>query len=105
MIAAGGTRLAVSELSWMECRVKPLRDHNQATLKLFQQFFTAENLHIQPLDLAVIDHATRLRAAYQLKVADALQAACALACGPDVRFITNDQRFSKVPDLITVPLQ
>ncbi len=89
----------------MECRVKPLRDDNQAALKLFQQFFTTEGLHIQPLDLAVIDHATRLRAAYRLKAADALQAASALACGPNVHFVTNDQRFIKVPDLITVPLQ
>jgi len=92
-------QIAVSELSVMECRVKPLRDADAVALARYQQFFQQQRLRIQPLDSTVLDTAARLRAAHRLKTPDALQAASAIVCGADPVFVTNDARFSDVRGL------
>src|SRR5579872_1770824 len=70
---------AASYLSLLECRIKPLRDHNEILLKHYQQFFCAKDLSLVPLPLKTIEHATELRAYYNLRTPDALQAAAALS--------------------------
>jgi predicted nucleic acid-binding protein len=93
--------LAVSRLSVMECRVKPLRESNTALLQRYSDFFAA--VHVLELSAATIDLATEIRADYGLKTPDALQAACALLWQRDaqeeVLFVTADKSFSKVPSL------
>lgn len=90
---------AVSSLSLLECRVKPLREKNKEILDAYHTFFTAYNLSIIQLDIPVIEHATQLRASYQLRTPDALQAACAFSIDDDVIFITGDSGFKKIPKL------
>ena len=89
--------LAVSRLSVLECRVKPLREGNTAVLKRYDDFFGA--VHIVELNPVVVDLATGLRVQHGLKTPDALQAASALTgSGPTV-FVSADTVFSKVTGL------
>ncbi len=92
-------KFAVSRLSWLECRVKPLRDNDQFLLNLYKQFFATSNLKIIELDAQVIDTATSLRAQYNVRTPDALQAASALAISDSVLFITGDVKFKNLPEL------
>lgn len=93
-------QLAVSCLSVMECRVKPLREGNTALLQRYADFFGA--VQILELDAEVVDAATELRARHGLRTPDALQAASALIwqrAGEEVVFVTADQGFERVPSL------
>lgn len=90
---------AVSRLSILECLVKPLRDNDQALIKRYGQFFSSRDLKIIELSPAVIDRATQVRAYCSIKAPDAIQAASALSIKGPVRFVTNDKRFTVVPDL------
>lgn len=93
--------LAVSRLSVMECRVKPLRELHANLLQRYAEFFAA--VQVLELSAETIDLATELRADHSLKTPDALQAACALQWQRDgqqeVLFVTADNSFTKVPTL------
>lgn len=92
---------AVSELSLLECRVKPLREQNADVLAAYDRFFSRRDLLHVPVGKGVIREAARIRAAHNLKTPDALQAACALSVPGEVLFVTNDRRFDRVPGLRT----
>ena len=92
-------KFAVSRLSWLECRVKPLRDKDQFLLELYQQFFATNDLKIIELDAQVVDIATGLRAKYNVRTSDALQVASALAISDSVLFITGDIKLKRIQDL------
>ena len=100
----GRMEIAVSALSWLECRVKPLREENQTLLEHYQAFVTRPRLHIQPIETQVLDRATWLRAYHRLKTPDAIQAASALLLEGEVLFVTGEARFEKVPGLKVVRL-
>ena len=89
--------LAVSRLSVLECRVKPLREGNAVVLKRYDDFFGA--VHIVELNPMVVDLATALRAQHGFKTPDALQAACALSLSGSVLFVTADAGFSRLSGL------
>ncbi len=89
--------LAVSRLSVLECRVKPLREGHTALLKRYDAFFAA--VHIVELSAEVVDAATFLRARHGLKTPDALQAASALVASDRTLFVTADAGFAKVTGL------
>ena len=90
--------LAASRLSWLECRVKPLREGDRALLASYSRFFSG-GVQIVELSAEVVDHATELRAKFGLKTPDALQAASALRLpGPSI-FLTGDAGFSRVKGL------
>ena len=91
--------VAVSRLSWLECRVRPLREKNKSALTQYENFFAASDLVIVDLTAAVVETAAQLRAALNLATPDALQAACALQIEGPVRFFSNDQRLARVPGL------
>lgn len=93
----GAPVVAVSRLSVLECRVKPLRDGDVALLARYDDFFAV--CHIVELSAAVVEKATALRVRHGLKTPDALQAACALALPGLVCFVTGDQGFTKVTGL------
>ena len=89
--------LAVSRLSVLECRVKPLREGNAALLKRYDDFFAS--VRMVELSAAVVDAATLLRARDGLKTPDALQAASALVASESPVFVTVDAGFAKVSGL------
>lgn len=102
-IRAGSRNIdtAVSELSWLECRIKPLRDNNVTLQAHFERFFSQPSMIRVGLGVQVIDTAARIRARHKLSTPDALQAACALSLDTELVFLTNDRRFDRVPGLKT----
>ena len=97
-MAAAGDQAAVSDLTWLECRVKPLRLGDAAALTAMEAFQTAADVVRVPLPTAVYERATRIRASYAYKLGDALHLAAAVEAGCGV-FLTNDLRLSAFPDI------
>ena len=104
---AGGETpaLAVSALSRLECRGRPLRDGDQALIDRYDAFFADPGLVVIALDEAVLDRAAELRARCRLRTPDALQAASLLVADADGAFVTGDADFMAVPDLQVHPVQ
>jgi predicted nucleic acid-binding protein len=97
--AGSTTLLGLSRLSWLECRVGPLRRGDQAALQRFDAFFARADLCWVELSAAVVEQATIIRACHNLRTADALQAASCLQLGPDAVMISGDSAFARVPGL------
>jgi uncharacterized protein len=94
-----GDRLAVSNLTRLECRVTPLRTGDLLTLGKFDAFFALSDVRHVPIDTPVFDRATRIRATHAFRTVDALHLAAAAQAGCD-RFLTNDVRLAKFPDIL-----
>jgi predicted nucleic acid-binding protein len=92
-------QLAVSRLSWLECRVHPLREGDAELLARYELFFSAADLRIIEMDANVVDGATRIRAKFGLRTPDAIQAASCLSLGYEHVFVTSDRVFARVPGL------
>lgn len=88
----------VSDLTRMECRVKPLRDGNSDLLNDYDDYFTGVVAEVVPLSREVIDRATVIRAQYGLKTPDAIHLAAAVTSGCPI-FLTNDHRLDRFPDI------
>lgn len=95
----GSLELAVSRLSLLECRVKPMRDGNGPLLADYDRFFASPGLSIVELSAKVVELATQIRARHGLRTPDALQAASCLSHQRDMPFVTADSIFRRVPDL------
>ncbi len=95
---AAGDRPAISDLNWLECRVKPIRLCDAAALADMEAFLTASDVVRVALPTAVYERACRIRAVPYYKLADALHLAAAVegGCG---KFLTNDHRLNGFPDL------
>lgn len=91
--------LAVSALSRLECRIRPLREGNTALLERYDAFFMDPGLEVITLDTPVIDRAAELRADQRLRTPDALQAASLLVANDRGHFVTGDMDFAAVPGL------
>lgn len=94
-----GLQLAMSRLSWLECRVRPSRNNDLATLALYDTFFTRPDLAWIELTKDVVELATAIRVRHGLRTPDALQAACCLQLGSEHLFFTGDEGFRKVEGL------
>ena len=92
---------AVSRLSWLECRVRPARNNELATLAKFDAFFARPDLVWVELGKNVVELATAIRVRYGLRTPDALQAASCLQLGAVHLFLTGDITFKKVAELNT----
>lgn len=93
------TQLAVSRLSFLECRVLPLKSKNAELLDCYDRFFRLPDLEIVELDAKVINTATKLRASHpSLRTPDALQLACALTSDCN-QFLTGDKKLSAITDI------
>ena len=90
---------AVSRLSWLECRIRPLRNNEPLSLAAYDSFFAQPDLIWVELSKDVVELAAAIRATHGLRTPDALQAACCLQLGPDHLFFTGDQGFKKVTGL------
>lgn len=97
--------LALSRLSWLECRVQPLRVRDRARLDRFDAFFSRPDLCWVELSASVVERATALRAVHNLRTPDALQAACCLQLGADAVMISGDSSFARVPGLALLRLE
>jgi predicted nucleic acid-binding protein len=93
-LAALGVVPITSELARLECRVKPMREGNQAFLQDFDDYFANSIAEIFPLTRDVIDLATEIRAQYNFKTPDSIHLAAAVISDCDV-FMTNDQRLNR----------
>ena len=90
---------AVSRLSWLECRVRPARNNELATLAKFDAFFARPDLVWVELSKTVVELATAIRVRHGLRTPDALQAASCLQLGARHLFLTGDTAFKKVAEL------
>lgn len=93
-------QLIVSRLSFLECRVLPLKEKNDSLLESYNRFFQLPSLQIIELSADVVKIATDLRANYSnsLRTPDALQVACALAANAD-QFLTGDKKLSLIQEI------
>jgi uncharacterized protein len=87
-----------SDLTRMECRIKPLREGNADLLKDFDDYFEGAVAEIVALSREVIDRATETRAQYGFKTPDAIHLAAAVVSGCDV-FLTNNHRLDRFTDI------
>lgn len=93
----GVVRVA-SDLTRLECRVKPLREGKTDLLRDYDDFFAGIVAEIVALSREVMDHATEIRARYGFKTPDAVHLAAAVAAKCEV-FLTNDHRLDRFPDI------
>ena len=91
----------VSRLCLLECRVKPLRDHRDDVLVMYDRFFASAGLTVAEVDARVIDRATQLRAEHRFSTPDAIHLATAVEHEADV-MITGDRDFARFQ---TIPIQ
>lgn len=88
-----GDQPAISDLTWLECRVMPIRLGDMVALADMEAFLKASDVIRVPLPLAVYERACRIRAVYKINLADALHLAAAIESGCGL-FLTNDHRLS-----------
>ena len=90
---------AVSRLSWLECRVGPMKGNDIATLAAFDAFFARSDLVWVELTRDVVELAAAIRVQTGLKTPDALQAASCLQLSGEHLFLTGDSAFMRVAGL------
>jgi len=95
---------AVSRLSWLECRVGPMKADDNATLALFDGFFGRPDLLWVELTRDVVELAASIRVRHGLRTPDALQAASCLQLGSRHLLLTGDAAFQRVHGLNVVVL-
>ena len=89
---------ATSTITWAELLVPAYRDSDQQRIDQYIALFSNyPRLEWIAPDLVIADHAARLRARYDLRTPDALQAATAIHSGATL-FITNDRVFRRIRD-------
>jgi predicted nucleic acid-binding protein len=77
-LETAGDRVAISDLTRLECRVGPLKRRDAITLATFDGLFTRPDLQLVPLTPAVFDRAAQLRADLNFKTPDALHLAAGI---------------------------
>jgi uncharacterized protein len=87
-----------SRISRLECRCKPLRNHQESLLRQYDIFFSGREVDVQEIDGTIVEKATELRAIFGLKTPDAIHAATAILVGVD-SFWTTDADFCKCKEL------
>jgi predicted nucleic acid-binding protein len=89
----------VSRLTWLECRVGPMKTNDSVRLAAFDAFFARPDLVWIELSREVVELAAAIRVQHGLKTPDSLQAASCLQVGVDHIFLTGDQSFRRVAGL------
>lgn len=89
----------LSRLTWLECRVGPMKSRNSVLLKTYDDFFALPDLGWVELTKTVVELAAQIRATSGLKTPDCLQAACCLQLGAEHLFMTGDAAFKRVAGL------
>jgi predicted nucleic acid-binding protein len=91
--------VAVSRLTWLECRVGPMKTNDGAALAGFDAFFAQPDLKWVELSREVVELATVIRVHHGLRTPDALQAASCLQLGDAHLMLTGDAGFRRVAGL------
>ena len=91
-------KLVVSDLTWMECRVKPLADSNETLLADYDKFFGQSIIEIVGLSRKVMEQAARIRSQHNIKTPDAIHLGAAIVSKCDT-FLTNDHRLERFKDI------
>jgi predicted nucleic acid-binding protein len=78
--------------------VKPLRNSDTALLALYDQFFESAEVVLLELTAQVVEKATELRAALNLKTPDALHLASAILSGAS-SFLTGDRTLAHCAEI------
>ena len=99
MQAAPNPDIAISRLSWLECRVAPIKRQQNTTLARYDAIFSQPDLAWIELDRHVVELATAIRARTGLRTPDSLQAASCLQLGKEHIFLTGDKAFNRVHGL------
>ncbi len=94
--AAGRLRFAVTTLTIAEVLAGPLKGGDEALARRYRAIL--KSWGPVALDSAIAESAARLRASLRLKLADAVQAASALAVDA-AAVVTHDRDFSRVRSL------
>ena len=95
---ANGERVAFSDLVRMECQVGPLKSGDARLLAKYIAFFESPDVQVLSILPTVCDRAARIRAQYGFRALDSLHLAAAVdySC---TRFVTNDARLKRFPDI------
>jgi predicted nucleic acid-binding protein len=91
--AAGQVRFAVTTVTISEVLTGPHRAGDEALARRYRAIL--QSWQIVELDVDIAEGAARLRASLRLKLADAIQAASALAINA-AALVTHDRDFSRV---------
>jgi predicted nucleic acid-binding protein len=91
--------VAVSRLSWLECRVGPMKRNDNPLLAQYDAFFSRPDLIWVELSRDVVELATAIRVKHGIKTPDALQAASCLQLGNNHLFLSGDREFQRVAGL------
>jgi predicted nucleic acid-binding protein len=91
--AAGNLQFAVTTITIAEVLTGPLRAGNEALARRYRAIL--ESWHVVTLDSGIAESAARLRASLGLRLADAVQAASALAINA-AGLVTHDRDFSRL---------
>lgn len=97
-LKAAGDRVAVGDLSRMECRVQPLNAADRPLLARFDAYFARPDIIVLPLSAAVCERAASIRARHRSRTPDALHLAAAIIGGCDL-FLTNDAHLAACTDI------
>jgi uncharacterized protein len=95
---AAGDQPTISDLTWLESRVKPIRLGDAVALADMEAFLTASDVVRVLLPTVVYERACRIRAFHHYKLGDSLHLAAAVESGCGL-FLTNDHRLSGFPDI------
>ncbi|MBS0365665.1 MAG: PIN domain-containing protein [Proteobacteria bacterium] len=93
---SGLARFAVTTITIAEVLTGPLGNRDEVLAERYRA--TLKSWFVVDLDAEIAESAARLRAALKLKLADAVQAASALAIGADA-LVTHDRDFSALTNL------
>ncbi len=94
--AAGRLRFAVTTIAVAEVLTGPLQAADDALARRYRAIL--ESWQPVALDVDIAENAARLRASLRLKLADAVQAASALAINA-AALVTHDRDFSRIHSL------
>jgi predicted nucleic acid-binding protein len=94
--AAGNLRFAISAITIAEVMTGPLQKGDEALARRYRGIL--ESWQVVALDAGIAETAARLRATLRLKLADAVQAASALAVNASA-LVTHDRDFSRLKSL------
>jgi len=97
--------VAISRLTWLECRVGPMRSNDTEMLAAYDGFFARPDLAWVEISKDVVELAAAIRVRHGLRTPDALQAASCLQLGDGHLFLTGDKVFKRVAGLKVVVLQ
>ena len=98
----GLVRFAVTTITLAEVLTGPLGKGDEVLAEKYRA--TLRSWFVVDLDAETAESAARLRSALKLKLADAVQAASALAIGADA-LITHDRDFSALRDLRVIGVE